>query len=88
VHRHGEERASHQTPAESQVREPIQFTHTEYSFLLVCCCSSLKYHIVAVSPVRNNYKEYSMESRTQFRVHAALIKLKADTNDQDEITSL
>lgn len=29
-----------------------------------------------------------MESRTQFRVHAALIKLKADTNDQDEITSL
>ncbi len=39
-------------------------------------------------PVRKNYKEYSMESRTQFRVHAALTKLKADTNDQDEKTTL
>ncbi|XP_016351169.1 tetratricopeptide repeat protein 39A-like isoform X1 [Sinocyclocheilus anshuiensis] len=37
---------------------------------------------------KKNYKEYSMESRTQFRVHAALTKLKADTNDQDEITTL
>lgn len=39
-------------------------------------------------PVRKNYKEYSMESRTQFRVHAALTKLKADTNDQDEKATL
>ncbi|TSK87530.1 Tetratricopeptide repeat protein 39A [Bagarius yarrelli] len=37
---------------------------------------------------KNNYKEYSMESRTQFRIHAALSKLKADTSDQDEITVL
>lgn len=37
---------------------------------------------------KNNYKEYSMESRTQFRVHAALTKLKADTSDQDEISVL
>lgn len=29
-----------------------------------------------------------MESRTQFRIHAALSKLKADTSDQDEITAL
>lgn len=39
-------------------------------------------------PLRNNYKEYSMESRTQFRIHAALSKLKADVSDQDEITAL
>uniref|UniRef100_A0A8C1DTC2 Zgc:158403 n=2 Tax=Cyprinus carpio TaxID=7962 RepID=A0A8C1DTC2_CYPCA len=37
---------------------------------------------------KNNYKEYSMESRTQFRVHAALTKLKADTSEQDEKTAL
>ncbi|TRY56052.1 hypothetical protein DNTS_017902 [Danionella cerebrum] len=37
---------------------------------------------------KNNYKEYSMESRTQFRVHAALTKLKADTSDQEEISQL
>ncbi|XP_062310441.1 tetratricopeptide repeat protein 39A isoform X1 [Osmerus eperlanus] len=37
---------------------------------------------------KNNYKEYSMESRTQFRIHAALSKLKADTGNQDEITEL
>ncbi|XP_071391137.1 tetratricopeptide repeat protein 39A [Centroberyx affinis] len=37
---------------------------------------------------KNNYKEYSMESRTQFRVHAALAKLKADPGDQEEITHL
>lgn len=37
---------------------------------------------------KNNYKEYSMESRTQFRIHAALSKLKADMSDQDEITAL
>ncbi|XP_015204531.1 tetratricopeptide repeat protein 39A [Lepisosteus oculatus] len=35
---------------------------------------------------KNNYKEYSMESRTQFRIHAALSKLKA--NDVDEVTEL
>uniref|UniRef100_A0A668AC05 Zgc:158403 n=1 Tax=Myripristis murdjan TaxID=586833 RepID=A0A668AC05_9TELE len=34
---------------------------------------------------KNNYKDYSMESRTHFRVHAALAKLKAD---QEEITHL
>ena len=37
---------------------------------------------------RHNYKEYSMESRTHFRIHAALSKLKADTSDQGETTAL
>ncbi|XP_028842973.1 tetratricopeptide repeat protein 39A isoform X3 [Denticeps clupeoides] len=37
---------------------------------------------------KNNYKEYSMESRTQFRIHAALSKLKADTSDEGETTVL
>ncbi|KAG9343936.1 hypothetical protein JZ751_013324, partial [Albula glossodonta] len=37
---------------------------------------------------KNGYKEYSMESRTQFRIHAALSKLQADTNDTDESTEL
>ncbi|KAJ8345168.1 hypothetical protein SKAU_G00293610 [Synaphobranchus kaupii] len=37
---------------------------------------------------KNSYKEYSMESRTQFRIHAALSKLQADTNDTDESTEL
>lgn len=38
---------------------------------------------------RHNYKEYSMESRTQFRVHAALAKLKADPGeDEDEDTRM
>ncbi|TMS14874.1 tetratricopeptide repeat protein 39A [Larimichthys crocea] len=32
---------------------------------------------------KHNYKEYSMESRTQFRVHAALAKLKADPEEDD-----
>ncbi|XP_051905277.1 tetratricopeptide repeat protein 39A isoform X3 [Hippocampus zosterae] len=32
---------------------------------------------------KNNYKEYSMESRTQFRIHAALAKLKAGSVDED-----
>uniref|UniRef100_A0AAQ4S724 Zgc:158403 n=1 Tax=Gasterosteus aculeatus aculeatus TaxID=481459 RepID=A0AAQ4S724_GASAC len=37
----------------------------------------------------HNYKEYSMESRTQFRVHAALAKLKADPGeDEDEDTRM
>ncbi|KAI4881320.1 hypothetical protein NFI96_029929 [Prochilodus magdalenae] len=44
--------------------------------------------IKLLQKAKNNYKEYSMESRTQFRVHAALSKLKADTSDQDEITAL
>lgn len=33
---------------------------------------------------RHNYKEYSMESRTQFRIHAALAKLKADTGEEED----
>uniref|UniRef100_A0AAX7TDB5 Tetratricopeptide repeat domain 39A n=1 Tax=Astatotilapia calliptera TaxID=8154 RepID=A0AAX7TDB5_ASTCA len=33
---------------------------------------------------RHNYKDYSMESRTQFRVHAALAKLKADPGEDDD----
>ncbi|KAJ8251814.1 hypothetical protein GJAV_G00225710 [Gymnothorax javanicus] len=37
---------------------------------------------------KNNYKEYSMESRTQFRIHAALSKLQADVNDTDDSTEL
>ncbi|XP_056609731.1 tetratricopeptide repeat protein 39A isoform X2 [Triplophysa dalaica] len=44
--------------------------------------------IKLLQKAKNNYKEYSMESRTQFRVHATLTKLKADTSDQDEITVL
>lgn len=50
------------------------FTSVQYSSTLC-----------AVWPFRNNYKDYSMESRTHFRVHAALAKLKAD---QEEITHL
>ncbi|XP_036407955.1 tetratricopeptide repeat protein 39A [Megalops cyprinoides] len=37
---------------------------------------------------KNGYKEYSMESRTQFRIHAALSKLQADTSDPNENTDL
>ncbi|XP_054463155.1 tetratricopeptide repeat protein 39A isoform X2 [Anoplopoma fimbria] len=33
---------------------------------------------------KQNYKEYSMESRTQFRVHAALAKLKADSGEEED----
>uniref|UniRef100_A0A8C4H6W3 Zgc:158403 n=1 Tax=Dicentrarchus labrax TaxID=13489 RepID=A0A8C4H6W3_DICLA len=33
---------------------------------------------------KQNYKDYSMESRTQFRVHAALAKLKADPGEEDD----
>ncbi|XP_076609573.1 tetratricopeptide repeat protein 39A isoform X1 [Chaetodon auriga] len=33
---------------------------------------------------KHNYKEYSMESRTQFRVHAALAKLKADPGEEED----
>lgn len=38
----------------------------------------------AVLTYRHNYKDYSMESRTQFRVHAALAKLKADPGEDDD----
>ncbi|XP_037332738.2 tetratricopeptide repeat protein 39A isoform X1 [Pungitius pungitius] len=33
---------------------------------------------------KHNYKEYSMESRTQFRVHATLAKLKADPEEEED----
>ncbi|XP_068605718.1 tetratricopeptide repeat protein 39A [Brachionichthys hirsutus] len=33
---------------------------------------------------KHNYKEYSMESRTQFRIHAALAKLKANTSEEED----
>ncbi|XP_063080181.1 tetratricopeptide repeat protein 39A [Engraulis encrasicolus] len=44
--------------------------------------------IKILQKAKHNYKEYSMESRTQFRIHAALSKLKADTSDQGETTAL
>ncbi|KAJ8372314.1 hypothetical protein AAFF_G00290440 [Aldrovandia affinis] len=37
---------------------------------------------------KHDYKDYSMESRTMFRIHAALSKLKADGSDQDEYTGM
>uniref|UniRef100_H2MPV7 Zgc:158403 n=1 Tax=Oryzias latipes TaxID=8090 RepID=H2MPV7_ORYLA len=39
--------------------------------------------IKTLHKAKHNYKDYSMESRTQFRVHAALAKLKADPGDDD-----
>ncbi|XP_043956221.1 tetratricopeptide repeat protein 39A [Gambusia affinis] len=33
--------------------------------------------------VKHNYKDYSMESRTLFRIHAALAKLKANPEEED-----
>lgn len=33
---------------------------------------------------RRNYKDYSMESRTLFRIHAALAKLKADLGEEED----
>uniref|UniRef100_A0A8C7YU11 Zgc:158403 n=1 Tax=Oryzias sinensis TaxID=183150 RepID=A0A8C7YU11_9TELE len=39
--------------------------------------------IKTLHKAKRNYKDYSMESRTQFRVHAALAKLKADPGDDD-----
>lgn len=39
-------------------------------------------------PSRTNYKDYSMESRTQFRVHAALAKLKVSPAEQEDMTRL
>ncbi|XP_012681189.1 tetratricopeptide repeat protein 39A isoform X1 [Clupea harengus] len=44
--------------------------------------------IKRLQKAKHNYKEYSMESRTHFRIHAALSKLKADTSDQGETTAL
>ncbi|KAK6468863.1 tetratricopeptide repeat protein 39A-like [Huso huso] len=34
---------------------------------------------------KHNYKEYSMESRTQFRIHAALSRLKAMPEENDSL---
>uniref|UniRef100_A0A674M9F3 Zgc:158403 n=1 Tax=Takifugu rubripes TaxID=31033 RepID=A0A674M9F3_TAKRU len=33
---------------------------------------------------KHNYKDYSMESRTLFRIHAALAKLKADPGEEED----
>ncbi|KAG7491573.1 hypothetical protein MATL_G00005220 [Megalops atlanticus] len=44
--------------------------------------------IKLLQKAKNNYKDYSMESRTTFRIHAALSKLKADKSDLDELTVL
>uniref|UniRef100_A0AAV2KF95 C2H2-type domain-containing protein n=1 Tax=Knipowitschia caucasica TaxID=637954 RepID=A0AAV2KF95_KNICA len=33
---------------------------------------------------KNSYKDYSMESRTQFRIHAALAKVKAEKVDDED----
>lgn len=33
---------------------------------------------------KNNYKDYSMESRTQFRIHAALAKVKAEKAEEED----
>ncbi|KAJ8283760.1 hypothetical protein COCON_G00026100 [Conger conger] len=37
---------------------------------------------------KHNYKHYSMESRTMFRIHAALSKLKAPCSEEDEYTEM
>ncbi|XP_077326441.1 tetratricopeptide repeat protein 39A-like [Lithobates pipiens] len=34
---------------------------------------------------KNNYKNYSMESRTLFRIHAALLKLKAPDSEENSV---
>ncbi|XP_036387323.1 tetratricopeptide repeat protein 39A-like [Megalops cyprinoides] len=44
--------------------------------------------IKLLQKAKNNYKDYSMESRTMFRIHAALSKLKDDKSDLDELTVL
>lgn len=71
-------------------RKPSEFSLGQNTSVTLCKLQTafLSWNVLLISPVRKNYKEYSMESRTQFRVHAALTKLKADTNDQDEITTL
>ncbi|XP_020793378.1 tetratricopeptide repeat protein 39A isoform X1 [Boleophthalmus pectinirostris] len=43
--------------------------------------------IKVLRKAKNNYKDYSMESRTQFRIHAALAKVKAEIVE-DEDTQL
>uniref|UniRef100_A0A8D3D4G5 Zgc:158403 n=1 Tax=Scophthalmus maximus TaxID=52904 RepID=A0A8D3D4G5_SCOMX len=40
--------------------------------------------IKVLHKAKQSYKDYSMESRTQFRVHAALAKLKAETGEEDD----
>ncbi|XP_058510389.1 tetratricopeptide repeat protein 39A [Solea solea] len=40
--------------------------------------------IKALRKAKHNYKDYSMESRTQFRVHAALAKLKTDPSEDED----
>ncbi|XP_041633807.1 tetratricopeptide repeat protein 39A isoform X2 [Cheilinus undulatus] len=40
--------------------------------------------IKLLQKAKHNYKEYSMESRTQFRVHAALAKLKAEHVEEED----
>uniref|UniRef100_A0A3B4TZ23 Zgc:158403 n=1 Tax=Seriola dumerili TaxID=41447 RepID=A0A3B4TZ23_SERDU len=40
--------------------------------------------IKLLQKAKQNYKDYSMESRTQFRVHAALAKLKADPGEDED----
>lgn len=47
----------------------MEKTYFTFAFLLSC---------------RNNYKDYSMESRTQFRIHAALAKVKADPGEDED----
>ncbi|XP_075888475.1 tetratricopeptide repeat protein 39A [Nelusetta ayraudi] len=39
--------------------------------------------IKLLTKAKYNYKEYSMESRTHFRIHAALAKLKADQGEDN-----
>lgn len=40
--------------------------------------------IKLLQKAKHNYKEYSMESRTQFRIHAALAKLREDPGDEED----
>lgn len=40
--------------------------------------------IKVLRKAKNNYKDYSMESRTQFRIHAALAKVKADPGEDED----
>ncbi|KAM9844109.1 tetratricopeptide repeat protein 39A [Aulostomus maculatus] len=40
--------------------------------------------IKILNKAKHNYKDYSMESRTQFRIHAALAKLKAGPFDDED----
>uniref|UniRef100_A0A3Q4B5I8 Tetratricopeptide repeat domain 39A n=1 Tax=Mola mola TaxID=94237 RepID=A0A3Q4B5I8_MOLML len=40
--------------------------------------------IKLLQKAKHNYKEYSMESRTQFRIHAALAKLKVNPGEEED----